>query len=110
MADISPLEYEFESLWLAMFPNIDLEAQYRINKKRRFKYDYCNTESFVLIEINGQIWHIGGHSSGTGLMRDYEKLNFAARHGYVTFQLSREMITEYWMNEIADTIKERASN
>jgi hypothetical protein len=34
------------------------------------------------VEKNGQIWYKGGHSSGTGLLRDYEKNNLLTLAGY----------------------------
>lgn len=37
-----------------------------------------------LIEVNGGIWHKGGHNTGKGLIRDYKKANAAASYGYRT--------------------------
>jgi hypothetical protein len=37
----------------------------------------------VIVEQNGGIWRKGGHSSGRGLLRDYEKSNEAQLLGYV---------------------------
>lgn len=37
-----------------------------------------------LIEVNGGIWHKGGHNTGAGLIRDYKKANVAALAGYHT--------------------------
>ena len=38
----------------------------------------------VLVEVQGGVWLKGksGHSSGTGITRDCEKLSLAAVHGY----------------------------
>lgn len=104
---ISSLEFEFDLLWDELFPDLDLETEVRLIPKRRFKYDYVNFSAKVAIEINGQIWHKGGHSTGKSLMRDYEKLNLAQQHGYCVFQLSKEMISETWLRAIADTIRFR---
>ena len=41
---------------------------------RRFRVDYCWRAARLVLEQNGAIWcgGRGGHSSGTGLLRDYE--------------------------------------
>ena len=104
---ISSLEFEFDLLWEELCPDLDLETEVRLIPKRRFKFDYVNFSAKVAIEINGQIWHIGGHTTGKSLMRDYEKLNLAQHHGYCVFQLSKEMITESWLKMIGDTIRSR---
>lgn len=104
---ISSLEFQFDILWDELYPDIDLETEVKLIPYRRFKFDYANIPAKVAIEINGQIWHQGGHSTGKSLMRDYEKLNLAQHYGYCVFQLSREMITESWLNVIAQTIRSR---
>lgn len=104
---ISELELEFDRLWDYLYPNIDLIAEFRAIPGRRFKFDYCHPQSKVLIEVNGQIWHKGGHSTGKALLRDYEKLNLAHALGYVVFQLAPEMITDKWLKIIAKTIDKR---
>lgn len=104
---ISSLEFEFDLMWEELFPDLDLETEVRLIPQRRFKFDYVNIAAKVAIELNGQIWHKGGHSTGKSLMRDYEKLNLAQQQGYCVFQLSPEMITETWLNAIAQTIRDR---
>ena len=41
-----------------------------------------NGEAVAAVEVNGGIWQTGGHNTGTGLTRDYEKNNhlLALRH------------------------------
>ena len=104
---ISCLEFQFDLLWEELFPELDLATEVRLIPQRRFKFDYVNFPGKVAIEINGQIWHKGGHSTGKSLMRDYEKLNLAQKEGYCVFQLSKEMITEKWLIAIAETIRDR---
>lgn len=55
---------------------------------RDFRFDFrCrnleNSEA-VLVEVQGGVWLKGksGHSSGTGITRDCEKLSLAAVNGY----------------------------
>jgi very-short-patch-repair endonuclease len=106
----SSLERKFEYLWEELYPEIDLYTELSLIPKRKFRFDFVNKEAKVAVELNGQIWSKGGHSSGTGLMRDYEKTNLAQALGYVCFQLSNDMINERWLNIIANTIKERLCN
>jgi hypothetical protein len=103
----SKLELEFEELWLTLYPELDLVNEFRPIPKRRFRADYAHLPSKVLIEINGGTWVKNGHSSGSGIERDYTKSNLCILHGYVTFQLSSGMITEEWLNIIGETIKGR---
>lgn len=107
---VSSLEQKFDLLWDNLYPDLDLETEVKIIPKRRFRFDYVNVPSKVCIEVNGQIWHVGGHSSGRSLLRDYEKLNLAQSMGYLVFQLSGEMINDYWLGIIGETIKQRIMN
>ena len=91
---MSHLEEQFATLWLSLYPTIDLHSEYRFTPPRRYRWDFCHLESKVAIEINGQIWHKGGHSSGKGLLRDYEKMNLAASQGWRVFILAGEMIND----------------
>ncbi len=106
----SSLERKFEYLWEELHPDIDLFTELSLIPKRKYRFDFVSKEAKVVIEINGQIWTKGGHSSGTGLMRDYEKNNLVQILGYIVFQLSGDMINEYWLNNIANTIKMRLKN
>lgn len=52
---------------------------------RKFRWDFAihtTGSSSILIEVHGQIWKKGGHSSGGGITRDAEKLNAAVLAGY----------------------------
>ena len=107
MSDPSSLELDFDFLWEQLHPNIDLVAEYRAIEGRRFKFDYAHISSAVLVEVQGQIWHTGGHNTGRSLIRDYTKYNLAQSQGWIVFQLSAEMITEEWLKVIADAIAKR---
>ncbi len=104
LTTISYLERQFNDLWNCYYPDIDLEAEYRFLKKRKFRFDFAHPESKTAIEINGGRWFKSGHSSGKGLFRDYEKINLAIVEGWVVFQLCDEMITVDWLETIANYI------
>lgn len=63
------------------------ETEAEFIEGRKFRADYLWRPQRVIVEQNGQIWKKGGHSSGTGLLRDYEKSNLANAAGwcYLTF-------------------------
>ncbi|MGL4617736.1 MAG: hypothetical protein ACRC11_19720 [Xenococcaceae cyanobacterium] len=105
---VSKHELKFDRLWEELFPHIDLETEVKLIPGRRFRFDYVHFKSKVAIEINGQIWKKGGHSSGKGLKRDYEKSNLAQLQGYCVFQLSEDMIEEGWLSAIAGIIASRS--
>ena len=104
----SKLESKFKTLWSVYFPELIYQEEHTgIIPNRKFRVDFAWINSKVIVEINGQTWQKGGHSSGKGLYRDYEKLNLAQANGWVVFQLSSEMITYPWLGIVAKTITER---
>lgn len=106
----SPLERRFLRLWCKHYPDLPLVYdQVKPIPNRRFRLDFAHVDSLVGIEISGGIWHKGGHSSGRGLMRDYEKMNLSQMHGWIVFQLSSEQITTAWCKCIEATIKSRTN-
>jgi len=46
----------------------------------------------VLVEINGGTYARMGHSTGTGIARDYEKSNLAVLAGWKVFAFDRRMV------------------
>lgn len=103
----SSLELKFDTLWNQLHPDLDLETEVKLISDRKFRFDYVHSKSKIAIEVNGGIWTFSGHSSGKGLLRDYEKLNLAQSLGYHVFFLSGEMIDAHWLNLIASSIKVR---
>ncbi len=66
---------------------------------RKFKWDfYIGKEGFsnlgLLVEINGGVWTYAGHSTGVGIVRDYEKLNLATMQGYHTLLVTPEQVED----------------
>lgn len=101
----SSLEIKFEEMWLMHYPNIDLHSEFKFCPTRRFRFDFAHLETKIGIEINGGVWAKSGHSSGTGLNRDYEKINCATSEGWRMFILSGGMITEENIKMIATYIQ-----
>jgi hypothetical protein len=109
LSNRSELEIEFALLWDELYPNIDLHTDYRFCPGRKLEMDFAQLDSKVGIEIQGGIYsHTRtGHSSATGLERDYEKAYLALINGWILFPLSPKMITEDYLRGIHDVIQQR---
>lgn len=59
-----------------------------------FRADFGWAEERILVEINGQIWRKGGHTTGSGLIRDYFKANLADLLGFRLFSFSPSMVED----------------
>lgn len=112
----SHLEAEFKTLW-TQFTNdrsmldgrwIPAGSETRIIPGRKFEFDFVRTDCKVAVEIQGAIWKgkRGGHSSGRGLLRDYEKSNLAQGQGWHVFFIAADMMKDPWTHfqPIADAI------
>lgn len=73
---------------------------------RRWRFDFAYPDDKIAIEVQGGIWTRGAHARGTGLERDYEKLNVAQMLGWTVLQFSGNMIDS---GEAVETI-ERVKN
>ncbi|AFY95480.1 hypothetical protein Cha6605_4561 [Chamaesiphon minutus PCC 6605] len=103
---MSHLEQQFADLWLSLYPDIDLHSEYRFIPPRRYRWDFCHLKSKVAIEIQGGVWmQRSGHSGGTGLVKDYEKLCLAAALGWRVFLLADSMINDEYLKLIAEAIE-----
>lgn len=96
-------ESEFAALWDAYYPTIDLYTQYTdYNPKKRCPLDFAHLPSRTGIEIQGGVWmQKGGHSSGTGILRDYQKARLALSHGWAIVPVSTQEFTQ----EVLATVK-----
>ncbi len=68
------------------------KPEYKFHPKRRFRFDYACVSEKVGIEIDGMIWHKGGHTSGTGRKRDMEKDAEAQLMGYRVFRFAPDEV------------------
>jgi very-short-patch-repair endonuclease len=88
MSDLE--ELLFQHIKLVGLP--EPEREYRFAPPRRYRADFAYPEQKILVEVQGGIYTRGAHSRGTGLERDYEKINLAQLNGFMVFQFSRKMI------------------
>lgn len=70
------------------------KEQFRAVPGRRWAWDLAWPECHILLEINGGTWGKGGHSTGTGIERDYEKANAATLLGWHCFSVTTNMVRD----------------
>lgn len=78
---------------------IPFEREFRIYSVR-YRWDFKVGD--YLIEVQGMIWHKGGHNTGKGLIRDYKKANMAALCRYRTLFFTADDVNS---GEAAQTIE-----
>lgn len=116
----SDLEAEFGPRWVTRFPRLPFVAQYLFLPHRNFRFDFAwpiegpdvkprRSVGGVALEIQGGIWKDkGSHNTGSGLTRDFEKLNFAQAAGWIVFQFSDAQARDpLWLDRLAATILDR---
>jgi hypothetical protein len=102
----SHLEQKFSQIWTKLYPDIDLHSEFKFCSPRRFRFDFAHIPSKTAIEIQGAIWTSGRHSRGSGLIKEYEKMNLAAFLGWKIFYLSTKTIEDLEIyGAIAQTIR-----
>lgn len=83
---------------------IKYQREYKAIEGRRFRWDFAIEHLKILLEVQGGIWVKGGHSSGSGIERDTEKLNLATVRGWSVLQVVRKQIEDGralgWVQEL----------
>jgi very-short-patch-repair endonuclease len=90
------LEERFVLLWYEVAKDTrfsTLEAEVQI-PPRRFRWDFRIMGTNILVEVNGGTYHSKrlGHSSAAGIMRDYEKSNYAQMKGWQQFTYDTKQV------------------
>jgi hypothetical protein len=109
----SSLELRFERLWKAVAPDLSFISQLKgVVPGRRYVYDFFIPEANVLIEVNGGIHARGrsGHSSGTGIARDADKVNQAQFNHKAIMVLTSEQLTKEYVTHVANYCRQRTNN
>lgn len=104
----SVLEKRFADLW-DILSGPELVREYRFHQGRRWKADFAQLESRVLIEIEGGVWSRGRHVSPKGFMRDAEKYLTATLEGWTVIRLTSEQLTVSIVRQIIDYVLKRTA-
>ena len=70
----------------------DYVREYRAIEGRKLRFDFCFEGARLLVEINGGTFAKGGHSTGIGIRRDYEKNNLAQLAGWRCLMFDGESV------------------
>ena len=73
-----------ENLWM-YFKQSGLpmpQREYYFAMPRKWRFDFAYPVSKIAIEVEGGIWVQGRHSRGSGMLKDMEKYNEAAKRGW----------------------------
>ena len=84
-----------EDLFELQLKNFQIKGfirEYKFLSDRRFKFDFAQLKHKIAVEIQGKIWHLGGHNSGWGMIRDSEKLALANLNGWTTFFITEPQV------------------
>lgn len=76
---------------------LEVWPEFYFSTERLYRLDYAIPEHKIGIEVNGGIWAKGnsGHSSGTGILRDYEKSNLAQALGWKIITILPTSLTSF---------------
>jgi very-short-patch-repair endonuclease len=85
----------------------DFVKEFKAIPGRKFRFDFAFLKKKLLIEIQGGIWVRGKHGRGSGIYRDHEKLNLAAKHGWYVLQFDTKAISNKTAIAITKEILEK---
>ena len=70
------------------------ETEHRFDPTRRWRFDYYWPDTMVALEVEGGVWINGGHTRGSGFVKNMEKYNTAAMLGIAVLRcLPKEVCT-----------------
>ena len=90
------------------------EREYRFHPVRKWRFDYAwcrdpgcdgGWQNMTAVEVQGGVWSGGKHGRGSGIVKDYEKLNHAQALGWTVLQLTPQQVEngelEKWLRKLA---------
>ena len=87
-------EYEDMLESQLIYNNIRYSREFVFDGRGKTAWDFAIPDARLLVEVNGNIWQKGGHSSGTGIMRDYKKLMMAQMNGWAEFMVASQHVAD----------------
>jgi len=83
--------------------------EYRFCPTRKFRLDFAWPAHKLGVEVQGGTWIKGGHTTGGGLERDYDKLNTASAGGWTVLMFSRKMIESGYAVEMIKQVMSKGA-
>ena len=84
--------------------------EYKVVPDRGWRFDYAYPFLKIGIEIHGGIWIRGGHTRGSGFIKDREKFNRAACAGWLVLEfpiVTTDTLPDDCVQMIANAIARR---
>jgi very-short-patch-repair endonuclease len=96
MREPSSLERAFLTRWKQLAPpNLPLPlSEYRFDRVRRWKFDFCFTEHKLAVELEGIGSGKSRHTSFVGYAKDCEKYNTATLAGWRILRFTGQMLED----------------
>jgi very-short-patch-repair endonuclease len=104
---ISSLEKKFGIYWAAAH-GCPLDREVKLVPGRKFRCDFFEWRSNVVIELEGGHWVSGRHTRGKGFQDDCEKYLLITLEGYTIFRLTDKQITVPIIESIVEFIERKA--
>jgi very-short-patch-repair endonuclease len=82
---------------------IEFQKEVCLVPGRKYRWDFYLRQKDLAIEVSGQTWQKGGHSSGSGILRDYRKNNAAVLAGLKCLFFTTQQVES---GEAIETIKQ----
>ena len=97
------MPFDFQCRAIGLPPPV---GEYRFHPVRRWRFDYAwKLPTMVALEVQGGIWTGGKHGRGSGIVKDYEKLNHAQANGWTVLQLTPQQVKAgeltQWLRKLA---------
>lgn len=96
---------------------VDVWPEFFFSTERLYRIDYAiptmakSPQLKIAIEVNGGVWSKGnsGHSSGKGILRDYEKANLLQSLGWKLITITPDqMLTSETVELVKSVIKQKS--
>lgn len=87
----------------ALCLTVGLCQQWKFHPKRAWRFDFAYPEAKLAIEVDGGTWINGGHSRGSGIEKDCEKLAAAVILGWRVMRATTNQIKDgtaaFWVEQ-----------
>ena len=84
----------------------DMHRQWSFHPGRRWRFDFAYPTQMLAIEVDGGTWINGGHSRGSGIEKDCEKLAAAVILGWRVMRATTNQVKDgtaaFWIEQALD--------
>ena len=89
------LKYTLLLFWHTLVPDGPAPVtEYVFHPVRKWRLDVAWPAYRVAVELQGGVWSRGAHGRGSGIVRNFDKLNNAQIEGWCVLQFSTDMLRD----------------